>query len=273
MTEIGKIQTLGWGGDAEVKRILGDNIRQVLPIMRKRHWKVAIVKEFYPNNPGLLGLNKKKGGNIKIYIKIRHSKNGTDFFPPEHILGTLLHELCHIEIGPHNDAFYKLLDQLWNECEENKAINIAKGMDPTSEGHRLYAGKHNPSSMEGRRLRLQAAEKRKKLYQLTSLPPQKLGGGAGAGRGLTLKENIRLAVERRVKDDQWCQSNNGESIEVNISSCETDSPTSTQTTLIKKVLITKKIEWDCPVCTLINPIETQICQACETPFVPTVIHT
>ena len=31
--------------------------------------------------------------------------------------GTLLHELCHCDVGPHNAAFYKLLDTLWEEVE------------------------------------------------------------------------------------------------------------------------------------------------------------
>ena len=29
------------------------------------------------------------------------------------VLGTVLHELVHIEIGPHNAKFYKMLDELW----------------------------------------------------------------------------------------------------------------------------------------------------------------
>lgn len=28
------------------------------------------------------------------------------------VLGTMLHELCHNEHGPHNAAFYKLLDEI-----------------------------------------------------------------------------------------------------------------------------------------------------------------
>ena len=34
------------------------------------------------------------------------------------VLGTMLHELCHIVHGPHNDKFYSLLEELRVEAEE-----------------------------------------------------------------------------------------------------------------------------------------------------------
>lgn len=30
----------------------------------------------------------------------------------------MLHELVHMEIGPHNAKFYKMLDELRDECEK-----------------------------------------------------------------------------------------------------------------------------------------------------------
>lgn len=39
--------------------------------------------------------------------------DGTDkFLPYEAIVGTMLHELCHNDVGPHNAQFYKLLDEI-----------------------------------------------------------------------------------------------------------------------------------------------------------------
>lgn len=32
----------------------------------------------------------------------------TSFFSYEHVLGTMLHELTHMEVGPHNKQFYKV---------------------------------------------------------------------------------------------------------------------------------------------------------------------
>lgn len=40
------------------------------------------------------------------------------FYPYENLLHTMLHELVHMEIGPHSAEFYKMLDQLRDECEK-----------------------------------------------------------------------------------------------------------------------------------------------------------
>ncbi|CAI5959526.1 unnamed protein product [Closterium sp. NIES-64] len=79
------------------------------------------------------------------------------FFPYEHVLGTMLHELTHIERGPHDAKFYKLLDELneaggWtnlfracvshcpNPYEQECDDLIARGITGTpfgGSGHRL----------------------------------------------------------------------------------------------------------------------------------------
>lgn len=63
-----------------------------------------------PPNPSLLGLNI--GGGAEIKLRLRRPNNEWDFFPYDHILNTMLHELCHNEHGPHNADFYNLLDEL-----------------------------------------------------------------------------------------------------------------------------------------------------------------
>ena len=45
----------------------------------------------------------------------------SSFIDFESVLGTLLHELVHIAYGPHDAQFYKLLDELQNECESDMA--------------------------------------------------------------------------------------------------------------------------------------------------------
>lgn len=40
------------------------------------------------------------------------------FYPYEALLHTMLHELVHMEIGPHSAKFYKMLDELRDECEK-----------------------------------------------------------------------------------------------------------------------------------------------------------
>lgn len=54
----------------------------------------------------------------KIQVRLRR---GTDnsFYEFNHVLGTLLHELVHIEISAHSAAFYKMLDVLWEEVRSH----------------------------------------------------------------------------------------------------------------------------------------------------------
>lgn len=46
---------------------------------------------------------------------ILHTGN---FYPFENVLDTLLHELVHNEIGPHNAKFFEKWDELRAECEK-----------------------------------------------------------------------------------------------------------------------------------------------------------
>lgn len=60
------------------------------------------------------GLNINGGGGrtSEIKIRLRPHKSGSSFFPYEHLIGTMLHELVHNVQGPHNAVFYKLLDEI-----------------------------------------------------------------------------------------------------------------------------------------------------------------
>ena len=62
----------------------------VKPIMRKRGWTVQTLREFFPGNPMLLGLNVNRGKEIKI--RLRPASNKKTFFPEHDLIGTLLHE-------------------------------------------------------------------------------------------------------------------------------------------------------------------------------------
>lgn len=59
-------------------------------------------------------------------------------------------QLCHILIGPHNAAFYKLLDELWGEAEDLMDRGISgsgQGFDAPSAGRlgsHAFIPTHNP---------------------------------------------------------------------------------------------------------------------------------
>eukprot|EP01052_Picozoa_sp_SAG31_P008469 SAG31_NODE_429_length_15801_cov_6.878551_8_plen_545_part_00 len=187
---------------AEARQTLDKIAWQVEPIMRKHRWQVPVLREFLPRGDGLLGLNVNKGQEIKI--RLRKSKTG-GFFDYNHSLGTMLHELCHCEHGPHNQAFYKLLDELWEECEELQDRGLGgSGTGFDAAGQKLAGDIHNPSSVrEGRRRGAAAAEKRVQRQQL-------FGRGKLGGRqvpsGLSPAIMAARAAERRLADDQWCQN-------------------------------------------------------------------
>jgi hypothetical protein len=112
----GTIKTLGLSKDDSVKSLLYMAVSLVEPIMRKRNWFVDTLQEFYPRSKSLEGLNENSGEVIKV--RCRCPKNKRIIYPLFEVCGTLLHELVHIEIGPHNRAFHKLLNELWQEFDE-----------------------------------------------------------------------------------------------------------------------------------------------------------
>jgi hypothetical protein len=90
----------------------------------------------------------RRGQEVKI--RLRPAGREGSFYDWNHVLGTMLHELCHNRIGPHNAEFYKLLDELWSEAEElmDKGISgTGQGFDAPSAGRLGAHGfipTHNP---------------------------------------------------------------------------------------------------------------------------------
>jgi len=88
---------------------------EIQPILSKRKWKVGILSEFF--NPSLLGMNV--GCGHEIHIRLREISDENLFLPYDDLIGTMLHELCHIKHGPHDHIFNNLLDEL------NEEYNLA----------------------------------------------------------------------------------------------------------------------------------------------------
>lgn len=75
------------------------------------HANLTMKSEFFsPKNRSLLGLNV--GAGIHIKLRLRRPDRDEDFLPFHEVLDTMLHELCHNKISPHNASFYKLWDEL-----------------------------------------------------------------------------------------------------------------------------------------------------------------
>lgn len=172
----------------------------VKPIMRQRGWHVGTLAEFYPDQTNLLGLNIN--GGQKIQLRLRYPGDSNQFLPLEDVLDTMLHELCHNVVGPHNAEFHALWDQL---RDEQQAL-ARKGY--TGEGFlgrgQQVGGRRLPLH-EASRLARQAAEQRRLAAERAKGSGQRLGG-MGIVRGQDPRQVIADAVERRLRIERGCAS-------------------------------------------------------------------
>lgn len=205
------VRTLGLENDAGAKKLLTRAADQVRPIMAKRGWSVPVAEEFYPPGPKLLGLNHNHGE--KIQVRLRRPSNVASFLPYESILGTLLHELVHNDIGPHDARFYKVLDEIKAECMElmargNDGKGGAGGPQWGADGKRLgdWAA-HNVPRHRARDVAADAASKRLRVQSVMGRAGGvRLGGSADIARLCDPREMALAAAERRRADEVWCAS-------------------------------------------------------------------
>lgn len=92
--------------------LLHDVYRSVALLMRENSLTVGTLAEFYPKQHNLLGLNVNRGA--RILLRLRHHTDVTQFLSRDQVLQTMLHELTHNLIGPHNDKFHKQL-KIWSD--------------------------------------------------------------------------------------------------------------------------------------------------------------
>lgn len=92
----------------------------VVAIMQAREYTVGLLAEQDPiddrhaekmegEGKRLLGYNTNAGAEIHIRLR---TEDLSGFLPYPSLVDTLLHELCHNQIGPHNEQFWHLFCQL-----------------------------------------------------------------------------------------------------------------------------------------------------------------
>ncbi|EGC46154.1 zinc ion binding protein [Histoplasma capsulatum var. duboisii H88] len=182
--------------EAEALTTLRKIASLVKPIMRQRGWKVGTLAEFYPER-SLLGININHGE--KICLRLRYPSDDSQFLPLDQVLDTMLHELCHIVHGPHNQEFHALWNQLRDEHMQ-LSLKGYTGEGFLSEGKRL-GGKRIPMH-EARRIARVEAEKRRNL---TAGSGRKLGG-TPILRGTDIRQVIADAAQRRITVTKGCAS-------------------------------------------------------------------
>ena len=115
-------------GDAESRRRARVALERVARrghgIMRRHGWVVDELTELPPSSPArrgareLWGDNLNRGQRIRLLLRARTGRRGTvRWMDEDRVFATFLHELAHMEIGPHDARFYALLETLKDEAE------------------------------------------------------------------------------------------------------------------------------------------------------------
>lgn len=183
--------------------------------MNKRNYYVNELIEIFPQNPGLLGWNRNRGEVIALRLRPAHNPN--IFLPFDSVVRTMIHELTHMEVSPHNAQFYKLMDAMLDEYDGMiaKGFNGDQGggvFDTTTGqrvgtvGNRLIDKNADPEVL--RRRALEAAIKRDQLNKIMAPAGGVRLGGGEDGRVLesllTPRELAAIAAQRRLEDSKWC---------------------------------------------------------------------
>jgi len=195
------------------KDLLDKACWQVQPMMKKRRWSVPVVAEMPPKNVGPIGVNYNAGKRIAVMVrkptKYGGDKEGNTFFDLDHIVLVLLHELTHIVRGPHDDVFWKLLDELKEEYEQLKKEGkggTGEGFDAKSAGKvgtRGFGGVWDKQKLgttpreSARNAALKRLEQHKKMIPVGGV---KLGGGGAVKPNVDPREAARRAAEKRMKE-------------------------------------------------------------------------
>lgn len=211
-TRIEKIASLQRKADkSKALDILHELASHVTPVLQKYNLKVNILREMYPKNGNLLGLNVNRGATI--LIRLRYHSNDQSFLPMGDLIGTMLHELVHNTFGPHDNRFYNLLDEykksyhmvgLRGSFAVTGQFSIHQKLGGTTETSRNIA--------DLKSLRLKKYQSKKQYISETRrLGISDVDGKNARDQKITkaksLKELIREAAERREKDSKWCSSN------------------------------------------------------------------
>ncbi|KAG7386218.1 hypothetical protein PHYPSEUDO_000539 [Phytophthora pseudosyringae] len=195
---------------AQAQQLLERLAAAVLPILTRRRFRVRRLLEFFPKDGALLGMNVNRGA--KIYVRLRPKRTPASFYPYEELLRTLLHELTHMVHGPHNQVFYRYLDELKHEMEALMVRGLvgeegARFAD-AGAGQRLGGG-----SSVGVPIRVAAVLAAKRREQFHSLlggeTSRRLGSSEASEEVLdpqTLRRKVLEAAERRRSDNEHCRN-------------------------------------------------------------------
>lgn len=197
----------------EALAMLHDVARAVASLMTTRGLRITRLAEFYPDTATLLGTNSGRGKVVSL--RLRRAGHCTEFLEVQGVIETVVHELAHNEVGPHDARFYAVMDDLMCVYMQSPASNAVMS---GGGGSRFSGG------IVGAR---QASQGRVvKLARSTQVGGRRLGGSGASGAsgasggadgdetpqtsgGTKSLESVRRrlvleAAERRAFDSKWC---------------------------------------------------------------------
>lgn len=196
----------------EAKKLLTKLVAATAKVLVRRKWSVGILREFYPSNAHLLGLNENGGQTIRVRLRSARDKNV--FLPWEDVLGTMVHELTHNSVSSHSAEFYSLMDKVYDEVEADERGGTFGGplnntsipySFESSKGVKLGGGGWGGVLSTGAR-KNQAAEAaiRRQLINGGGTSGV-VGGSAVAPKTADELRQLRLrSIERRQADQSSC---------------------------------------------------------------------
>ncbi|XBW38745.1 hypothetical protein QEN19_004332 [Hanseniaspora menglaensis] len=109
---------------------------KVSKLMKDNNLSVVHLQEFHPKQSNLLGMNVNSGQ--KVLLRLRHNNDPHMLLDEDSVMDTLLHELVHNTIGPHNHKFH----ELWDNFRQQQWGNMAQGLfnNFLGEGKKLGVG-------------------------------------------------------------------------------------------------------------------------------------
>lgn len=95
--------------------------RRAHGLMKRRGWRVGELTELPPAPPGSIALwgdNLDRGRRVRVLVRQRRERGEAAYrwIDEEQVFAVMLHELTHVEIGPHDATFYALLRTLEREA-------------------------------------------------------------------------------------------------------------------------------------------------------------
>ncbi|KAF1788577.1 WLM domain [Phytophthora cactorum] len=197
---------------AQAQQLLERLAAAVLPILTRRRFRVRRLREFFPKDGALLGMNVNRGA--KIYVRRSETEaNARVVLSYEALLETLLHELTHMVHGPHNEAFYQYLEELKQEMEALMVRGLVGEEDirfaDAGAGQRLGG---NNISVPIRVAAVLAAKRREQYNSLLGGQTSRRLGSTSSGASNevldpeALRRKMLEAAERRRRDYEHCQN-------------------------------------------------------------------